>query len=115
MNRTLQIILKNHQMGELKIEYSNKKVTPFGGMKLLKDFIDKTNVISNLKEVNLPQLGSNAGYNPVNIIQGFWLAIFTGTSRYIHADFFISLIWKRTLKSFHYYSINFFHNLMLVN
>ena len=57
-------------------------------MKLLKDFIDKTNVISNLKEVNLPQLGSNAGYNPVNIIQGFWLAIFTGTSRYIHADFF---------------------------
>ena len=26
-------------MGELKIEYSDKKITPFGGMKLLKDFI----------------------------------------------------------------------------
>jgi len=26
-------------MGELKIQYSDKKVTPFGGMKLLKDFI----------------------------------------------------------------------------
>ena len=36
-------------MGELKIEYSDKKVTPFGGMKLLKDFIDKTNVITDLK------------------------------------------------------------------
>ena len=29
-------------MGELKIQYSDKKVTPFGGMKLLKNFIDKT-------------------------------------------------------------------------
>ena len=27
-------------MGELKIEYSDKKVTPFGGMKLLKNFIE---------------------------------------------------------------------------
>ena len=32
-------------MGELKIEYSYKKITPFGGMKLLKDFMDKTNVV----------------------------------------------------------------------
>ena len=30
-------------MGELKIQYSDKKVTPFGGMKLLKDFIDAHN------------------------------------------------------------------------
>ena len=73
-------------MGELKIEYSDKKITPFGGMKLLKDFIDKTDVIKSLYEVNLPQPESNAGYNPIDIIQGFWLAIFTGASRYIHAD-----------------------------
>ena len=52
MNRTLQIILKNQQMVELRIKYSNKKVTPFGGMKLLKDFIDKTNVISGLIKKN---------------------------------------------------------------
>ena len=31
-------------MGKLKIEYSDKKITPFGGMKLLKDFMDKTSV-----------------------------------------------------------------------
>jgi len=73
-------------MGELKIEYSSKKVTPFGGMKLLKDFMDKTNIIKDLESVNLPYPQSNAGYNPVDIIQGFWLSIFTGASRYIHAD-----------------------------
>lgn len=43
-------------MGELKIEYSDKKVTPFGGMKLLKNFIDKTRVIEDLKSVNLYHL-----------------------------------------------------------
>ena len=73
-------------MGELKIEYSDKKVTPFGGMKLLKNFIDKTDVISDLQSVDLPQGGSNRAYDPIDIIQGFWLAIFTGASRYIHAD-----------------------------
>jgi len=73
-------------MGELKIQYSDKKVTPFGGMKLLKDFIDTTNIIKDLESVNIPQPQSNAGINPIDIIQGFWLSIFTGASRYIHAD-----------------------------
>jgi hypothetical protein len=73
-------------MGELKIQYSDKKVTRFGGMKLLKDFIDTTNIIKDLESVNLPQPKSNAGIDPIDIIQGFWLAIFTGASRYIHAD-----------------------------
>ena len=73
-------------MGALKIEYSDKKVTPFGGMKLLKDFMDKTDIIKDLESVNLPYPQSNAGYNPIDIVQGFWLSIFTGASRYIHAD-----------------------------
>ncbi len=73
-------------MGELKIQYSDKKVTPFGEMKLLKDFIDTTSVIDDLKSVNLPYPKSNAGINPIDIIQGFWLSIFIGASRYIHVD-----------------------------
>ena len=73
-------------MGELKIKYSDKKVTPFGGMKLLKNFMDTTNIIEDLRSVNLPYPQSNAGIDPIDIIQGFWLSIFTGASRYIHAD-----------------------------
>ena len=73
-------------MGELKIRYSDKKVTPFGGMKLLKDFMDTTSIIEDLRSVNLPYPQSNAGIDPIDIIQGFWLSIFTGGSRYIHAD-----------------------------
>lgn len=40
-------------MDELKIQYSNKKVSSFG-MKLLKKFIDTTNLIKDLQNVNLP-------------------------------------------------------------
>ena len=83
-------------MGELKVVYSDKKVTPFGGMKLVKDFMDQTDIIKDLESVNLPYPRSNAGYNPIDIIQGFWLSIFTGASRYIHADW---LRYDTTLQS----------------
>jgi len=58
-----------HQMGEVKIRYSDKKVIPFGGMKLLKDFMDQTTVMEDLKEVALPQSGSNASFDFSVIIQ----------------------------------------------
>lgn len=47
-------------MGESKIQYSDKKVTPLGGMKLLKDFIDTTTITKDLESANIPQLQSNA-------------------------------------------------------
>ena len=42
-------------MGELKISYSDKKVTPWGGMKLLKNFIDHLQILPYLNELNIPQ------------------------------------------------------------
>ena len=73
-------------MGELKIEYSDKKITPWGGMKLLKDFIDHLQIMEYLKELDIPQPGSNRGYDPRVIILGFWLSIITGGSRFSHSD-----------------------------
>jgi hypothetical protein len=83
-------------MGELKIAYSDKKVTPWGGMKLLKDFIDHLQIFSYLKELNIPQPNSNAGYNPNVLILGFWLSIFTGGNRFSHTDW---LRYDTTLQS----------------
>ncbi len=73
-------------MVNLPIEYSDKKVTPFGGMSLMKRFIDKTGIRDYLSALNLPEPQSNAGYNPVHTIESFWLSIWTGASRYIHCD-----------------------------
>ncbi|MFQ3577265.1 MAG: hypothetical protein SNJ77_12595 [Cytophagales bacterium] len=36
--------------------------------------------------MNLPEPGSNRGYNPSDIVLSFWLGIWTGASRYIHCD-----------------------------
>jgi hypothetical protein len=74
------------QMVNLPIEYSDKQVTPFGGMSLMKRFIDQTGIRNYLSCLNLPISGSNRGYDCTHLIESFWLGIWTGASRYIHCD-----------------------------
>jgi len=83
-------------MVNLPIEYSDKQVTPFGGMSLMKRFVDQTSIRDYMKELDLPQPGSNRGYDPIHIIESFWLSIWTGASRYIHCDW---LRYDKTLQS----------------
>ena len=83
-------------MVNLPIEYTSKQVTPFGGMSLLKRFIDKLGVREKLTELALPEKGSNRSYNPIDVIESFWLSIWTGASRYIHADW---LRYDKTLQA----------------
>lgn len=83
-------------MVNLPIEYSDKQVTPFGGMSLMKHFVDQTSIRDYMKKLDLPQPGSNRGYDPIHIIESFWLSIWTGASRYIHCDW---LRYDKTLQS----------------
>lgn len=83
-------------MVNLPIEYSDKQVTPFGGMSLMKRFLDQTNIREYLSSLDLPFPGSNRGYSPTHIIESFWLSIWTGASRYIHCDW---LRYDKTLQS----------------
>ena len=73
-------------MANLPIEYSDKPVTPYGGMSLMKRFIGQTGIRDFLGTLDLPQLGSNRGYAPEKVMESFWLSIWTGASRYIHCD-----------------------------
>lgn len=73
-------------MVNLPVEYSDKQVTPYGGMSLMKRFLDQTGIRAFLGELDLPQAGSNRGYEAEHIIESFWLSIWTGASRYIHCD-----------------------------
>jgi hypothetical protein len=82
-------------MVNLPIEYSDKQVTPFGGMSLMKRFIDKLGIREKLKELSIPEKGSNRSYCSAQIIESFWLSIWTGASRYIHADW---LRYDKTLQ-----------------
>lgn len=73
-------------MVNLPVEYSDKPVTPFGGMSLMKRFLDQTKIKDHLSTIGLPAPGSNRGYDPSDIVLSFWLSIWTGASRYIHCD-----------------------------
>ena len=73
-------------MVNLPIEYSDKQVTPYGGMSLMKRFIDQTGIREHLKSLDLPHPGSNRGYAPEHIVESFWLSIWTRASRYVHCD-----------------------------
>ncbi len=73
-------------MVNLPIEFSDKKVTPFGGMTLMKRFVDSFGIRDKLRDLPLPRGQSNRAYDPVQIVESFWLSIWAGASRYIHAD-----------------------------
>ena len=73
-------------MVNLPIEYSDEPVTPFGGMALMKRFIDKVGIIPKLSELDLLKPGSNRGYTSEELIESFWLNIWTGASRYVHCN-----------------------------
>lgn len=75
------------QMVNLPIEYSDKPVTPFGGMALMKRFVDKTGIKEHLSSLDLPQPQSNRSYPSEQIIESFWLNIWTGASRYNHCNY----------------------------
>ena len=73
-------------MVNLPIEYSDKPVTPFGGMAVMKRFIDHVGIREKLNTLDLPQPGSNRGYSPEQLIESFWLNVWTGASRYVHCN-----------------------------
>jgi Transposase DDE domain group 1 len=71
---------------ELQIEYSDRKVSAWGGMKLMKDFVENTGIKTQLNTLDLPRPGSNRGYNPIDIIESFWVSIWIGASRFTHSS-----------------------------
>ena len=73
-------------MVKLPIEYSDKPVTAFGGMRLMKDFVDKAEILTKLAELDLPVGRSNRSYDPVKLIEAFMLNIWVGASRFMHCD-----------------------------
>ena len=56
-------------MKNLELGFSNKNITPWGGMVLMKKMLDHFGFIKNLEEAPLPKPGSNRGYSPVQLTQ----------------------------------------------
>jgi hypothetical protein len=72
---------------ELKIEYTDKEITPWGGMVLLKNMLNRVNfseVVGQCEE--LPRSGSNRGYSTRVIIESFIVNVWCGANRFIHTE-----------------------------
>lgn len=73
-------------MSALKIEFTDKAITAWGGVVLLQKMIDKMSFSQVLKDAPLPVQGSNRGYDPVQLILQFITSIWSGASRYEHLE-----------------------------
>ena len=67
-------------MKELKIEFTNKEITPWGGMVLINKMLEKMDIKSVLKQCPLPSQGSNRGYNPEQLFLNFMVGVWCGAN-----------------------------------
>jgi hypothetical protein len=71
---------------DFKLEFTDKEITPYGGLVLLKRMIDKSGLLEYLSTLPLPKPRSNRGYNPTNVIISFMLSIWCGANRFVHTE-----------------------------
>lgn len=89
---------------DFDISYTDKEITPWGGMVFLRQMMDKIGFRQAVeRQEDLPRPGSNRGYDPATIIEGFIASIWCGANRFLHTevtrhDQALSKIfgWKRT-------------------
>lgn len=70
---------------DFDIRYTDRPITPFGGLTTVKNFYHKSGLQDVISSLPLPQPGSNRGYDPVDIIEGFLISVILGARRLAHA------------------------------
>ena len=72
---------------DFEIANTNKEISPWGGMVLLKKMLDQIGFHQAVEQCSdLPQPGSNRGYKPLSIIESFLVSIWSGANRFLHTE-----------------------------
>lgn len=69
-----------------ELRFSDKEITPWAGMQLMKRMLDCMGFEQALERCGLPQPRSNRGYAPVQLITQFMLGIWCGANRFEHGE-----------------------------
>ena len=72
-------------MHELAHEFTNRNVSPWGGLKLFQQVYERSKVKEKLQEAGLPQPGSNRGYDAEELVEGFMTSVIVGARRLEHS------------------------------
>lgn len=74
-------------MIDFPVSFTNKEITPWGGMSFLKHFLDKMQFADLVRNCSaLPVSGSNRGYAPEVILESFVASIWCGANRFMHTE-----------------------------
>ena len=71
---------------DLKLAFTDKEITPWSGMVFMKKLLDKTGILTKLIACDLPQQGSNRGYDPIQLITSFMVSVWCGANRFEHLE-----------------------------
>lgn len=69
-----------------ELRFTDKEITAWGGMGLMKRMLDHIGFNTALQNCALPQPGSNRGYAPEQLIQQFMLSVWCGANRFEHGE-----------------------------
>mgnify|MGYP001563073514 CR=1 FL=1 len=70
----------------LPFQFTNKPVTPWGGLRLVQEMLLRMKFRSALAASGLPQPGSNRGYDPVAMMEAFLVCVWIGGVRFSHTS-----------------------------
>ncbi len=73
-------------MENIKISFTNKEITPWAGIALLGRMLDSISIEETLMNLPLPKQGSNRGYSPIQLIENFWVSIWSGANKFGHLE-----------------------------
>ncbi|MEN6488418.1 MAG: IS1380 family transposase [Smithella sp.] len=71
---------------DFQIGFTDKEITPWGGMALMKSMMDRCGIDDLLSSLDLPSPGSNRGYKPEQIIKSFLVSVWCGANRFLHTE-----------------------------
>ena len=69
-----------------ELRFTDKEITAWGGMALMKQMLDHLGFDQALATCGLPQPGSNRGYRPEQLLTQFMLSVGCGANRFEHAE-----------------------------
>lgn len=74
-------------MNGLAYDFTDKQVSPWGGLRLIEETYRKSGLKEFLRteKLDLPVPGSNRGYDPVDLAEGFMVSTILGATRLAHS------------------------------
>ena len=66
----------------MEVQFSDKQVTPWGGLVLMKKLLDRTGIRKKLSELNLPESKNNNSIDSLSIVESFFAPVWIGATAF---------------------------------